>query len=212
MLRGRQSRRTSRLPQRTGFTLLELVVAMAIFSIVLVSTMLALNMTFTVGLRNRRRSEAQEDLSAAMEQITRELRQTDVAHLISPAPSSLNTIDSPGDGGFVLEFTRTLASAGSDEYTVSYGTDDTPDDPAETVAPVGSHPTYQVTTLWNKVGEINPTQSPQALTGQNVTSFTAERPSWSNNVIIITMQSEQLDATGSNVSPLTVMSMVTLRQ
>src|ERR1035437_1751496 len=107
MRTGRRLRRTSRLPRRAGFTLIELVVAMAIFSIVLFSAMLALNMTFSVGLRNRRRSEAQEDISAALEQIARQPRQVNSANLTVPAIASSKSILSAGTGVAILTFTDT---------------------------------------------------------------------------------------------------------
>lgn len=197
MLPGRQSRPISRSRRRAGFTLIELVVAMAIFSIVLFSAMLALNMTFSVGLRNRRRSEAQEDISAALEQIARQLRQAKSVAL--PIPSSSNSIQSPGAGAIILQFTD------SDDKTISYSAA-VPSDPAEVIAPVGEFPNYQLMVKWGATGTSQP------LTGQNVTSFTAERPWWSNNVVIITLQSVQMAATGTKTSPLTVMTMVTLRQ
>jgi len=197
MLPGRQSRPISRSRRRAGFTLIELVVAMAIFSIVLFSAMLALNMTFSVGLRNRRRSEAQEDISAALEQIARQLRQAKSVAL--PIPSSSNSIQSPGAGAIILQFTD------SDDKTISYSAA-VPSDPAEVIAPVGEFPNYQLMVKWGATGTSQP------LTGQNVTSFTAERPPWSNNVVIITLQSVQMAATGTKTSPLTVMTMVTLRQ
>jgi len=197
MLPGRQSRPISRSRRRAGFTLIELVVAMAIFSIVLFSAMLALNMTFSVGLRNRRRSEAQEDISAALEQIARQLRQAKSVAL--PIPSSSNSIQSPGAGAIILQFTD------SDDKTISYSAA-VPSDPAEVIAPVGEFPNYQLMVKWEATGTSQP------LTGQNVTSFTAERPPWSNNVVIITLQSVQMAATGTKTSPLTVMTMVTLRQ
>jgi len=206
MLPGRQSRLISRSRRRAGFTLIELVVAMAIFSIVLFSAMLALNMTFSVGLRNRRRNEAQEDISAALEQIARQLRQAksvDVPALPLPIASrstSISTsIQSPGTGGVILQFTD------SDDKTISYSAA-VPSDPAEVIAPVGEFPNYQLMVKWGATGTSQP------LTGQNVTSFTAERPPWSNNVVIITLQSVQMAATGTKTSPLTVMTMVTLRQ
>lgn len=198
MLPRRQSRHTSGFSPRAGFTLIELVLAMAIFSVVLISAMLALNMTFTVGLRNRRRNEAQQDLSAALEQISRQLRQANAASVAIPSASSWNSIQSPGTGGAILTFTD------SDGYVVTYSAA-VPTDPAEVIPQVGGAANYQ---LMVKSG----TALSQPLTGQNVTSFTAERPSWSNNVVIVTLQSVQMDASGTRTSPLTVMNMVTLRQ
>jgi len=202
MLTGRQSRPTSRLDRRTGFTLIELVVAMAIFSIVLFSAMLALNMTFSVGLRNRRRSEAQEDISAALEQIARQLRQVNSANLTVPAllpiASRSTSIQSPGTGGAILTFTDI------NDNPVSYSAA-VPTDATEIIPAVGGVPNYQIMAT----SGVAPAQP---MTGQNVTSFTVERPSWSNNVVIITLQSQQMNASGTNTSPLTVMSMVTLRQ
>jgi len=198
MLTGRQLRPTSRLDRRTGFTLIELVVAMAIFSIVLFSAMLALNMTFSVGLRNRRRSEAQEDISAALEQIARQLRQVNSANLTVPAAASLNSIQSAGTGGAILTFTDI------NDNVVSYSAA-VPTDSTEIIPAVGGVPNYQLMAT-------SGASAAQAMTGQNVTSFTAERPAWSNNVVIITLQSQQMNASGTKTSPLTVMTMVTLRQ
>jgi len=198
MLTGRQLRPTSRLDRRTGFTLIELVVAMVIFSIVLFSAMLALNMTFSVGLRNRRRSEAQEDISAALEQIVRQLRQVNSANLTVPAVASSKSIQSAGTGGAILTFTDINDNVVSYSATV-------PTDSTEIIPAVGGVPNYQLMAT----SGVAPAQP---MTGQNVTSFTAERPAWSNNVVIITLQSQQINASGTNTSPLTVMSMVTLRQ
>jgi len=198
MLTGRQLRPTSRLPRRAGFTLIELVVAMAIFSIVLFSAMLALNMTFSVGLRNRRRSEAQEDISAALEQIARQLRQVNSANLTVPASASSNSIQSAGTGVAILTFTDI------NDNVVSYSAA-VPTDSTEIIPALGGVPNYQLMAT-------SGVASAQPMTGQNVTSFTAERPAWSNNVVIISLQSEQMDANGTKTSPLTVMSMVTLRQ
>jgi prepilin-type N-terminal cleavage/methylation domain-containing protein len=200
MLTGRQSRPTSRLDRRTGFTLIELVVAMAIFSIVLFSAMLALNMTFSVGLRNRRRSEAQEDISAALEQIARQLRQAksvDVPALL-PIASRSTSIQSAGTGVAILTFTDINGNVVSYSAAV-------PTDAAEIIPAVGGFPNYQLMAT-------SGASAAQAMTGQNVTSFTAERPLWSNNIVIITLQSQQMNASGTKTSPLTVMNMVTLRQ
>jgi prepilin-type N-terminal cleavage/methylation domain-containing protein len=198
MLIGRQSRPTSRPHRRTGFTLIELLVAMAIFSIVLFSAMLALNMTFSVGLRNRRRSEAQEDISAALEQIARQLRQANSANLTVPAVASSKSIQSAGTGVAILTFTDINGNVVSYSAAV-------PTDSMEIIPAVGGVPNYQLMAT----SGVAPAQP---MTGQNVTSFTAERPSWSNNVVIITLQSQQMGASGTKTSPLTVMSMVTLRQ
>jgi type II secretory pathway pseudopilin PulG len=178
--------------------LTELVVAMAIFSIVLFSAMLALNMTFSVGLRNRRRSEAQEDISAALEQIARQLRQVNSANLTVPASASSNSIQSAGTGVAILTFTDI------NDNVVSYSAA-VPTDSTEIIPALGGVPNYQLMAT-------SGVASAQPMTGQNVTSFTAERPAWSNNVVIISLQSEQMDANGTKTSPLTVMSMVTLRQ
>jgi len=198
MRTGRRLRRTSRLPRRAGFTLIELVVAMAIFSIVLFSAMLALNMTFSVGLRNRRRSEAQEDISAALEQIARQLRQVNSTNLTVPLVASSKSIQSAGTGVAILTFTDINGNPVS--YSAAVPTDAT-----EIIPAVGGVPNYQLMAT----SGVAPAQP---MTGQNVTSFTVERPSWSNNVVIITLQSQQMNASGTNTSPLTVMSMVTLRQ
>ena len=198
MRTGRRLRRTSRSPRRAGFTLIELVVAMAIFSIVLFSAMLALNMTFSVGLRNRRRSEAQEDISAALEQIARQLRQVNSTNLMVPAIASSESIQSAGTGGAILTFTDINGNFVS--YSAAVPTDAT-----EIIPAVDGVPNYQVMAT----SGVAPAQP---MTGQNVTSFTAERPAWSNNVVIITLQSQQMDASGAKTSPLTVMTMVTLRQ
>jgi len=177
---------------------------MAIFSIVLFSVTIALNETFTVGLRNRRRGEAQEDMSAALEQISRGLRQaksvTFPVASSSLTASSLTSIASPASGGAILQFTDISGNV------VSYSAAAVPSTSAEYIAPVNGKPNYQIMVTSGSAG------TPQPLTEQNITSFTAERPGWSDNVVIITLQSVQLNATGTRASPLSAMTMVTLRQ
>lgn len=186
------------LRQRPGFTLLELVVAMSIFAVVLLSTMLALNESFMISVHSRRRQEAQQDMSAALEQITRQLRQAQsVAY---PAAGTAAHIDTSASSGSLLRFVD------SNNNQITYGVG-TPTDPAEIVTPAAAGArNYQLTVQWG-AGSAT-----QALTEQNVTSFTVERPAWSNDVVIITLQSVQRDATGMKTSPLCLMSMVTLRQ
>jgi prepilin-type N-terminal cleavage/methylation domain-containing protein len=201
MPQGRQLRHTSARCRNAGFTLIELVVAMAIFSLVLFAATIALNQTFTIGLRNRRRSEAQEDLSGALEQIARQLRQAGT--IVVPARSSTSSITSPGAGGAILEFAQQLADGSI--RTVSYGAA-VPTDPAEVISPVAGIPNYQVMVKWGA------TSTSQPLTGQNVTSFTVERPAWSNNVVIVTLESVQVETSGTKASPLRVTTLVALRQ
>ncbi len=169
---------------------------MGIFVIVLYSATLALNETFTISLRNRRRKEAQQDISAALDQITRELRQAKTVTY----PLTSSAIDTLASSTKILEFTD------SNGHDITYGVG-TPTDSAEVIAPViPGVRNYQLTVQWGAGATA------QALTEQNITAFTAERPTWSSNVVIITIQSTQMDAVGSKASPLCVTSMVTLRQ
>ena len=193
-----QRTRTMLSGRRPGFTLLELVVAMSIFAVVLLSTMLALNESFMISVHGRRRKEAQQDISAALEQVTRQLRQAQ--SITYPTPGSVAHIDTAASACTLLQFVD------SNNVQVTYGVG-TPTDPAEAIAPAAPGVrNYQVTVQWGTSG------TPQGLTEQNVTSFTVERPAWSNNVVIVTLQSVQRDATGMKTSPLCLMSMVTLRQ
>ncbi len=74
MLLPRGSRRTS--VQRDGFTLVELVVAMALTVVIVYVAFGTLSYALGVARRGQDRSEVQADLSAVIDQVTKELRQT----------------------------------------------------------------------------------------------------------------------------------------
>lgn len=67
-------RRTS--IQRKGLTLIELVVAMALTAIIVYIAFGTLTFAFGVARRGQSRSEVQADLSAVIDQVTKELRET----------------------------------------------------------------------------------------------------------------------------------------
>jgi prepilin-type N-terminal cleavage/methylation domain-containing protein len=62
--------------QREGFTLIELVVAMALTAIVIYVAFGTLTYGVAVARRGQNRSEVQADLSAVIDQVTKELRET----------------------------------------------------------------------------------------------------------------------------------------
>lgn len=67
-------RRTS--VQREGFTLVELVVAMALTAVIIYVAFGTLTYGLAVARRGQNRSEVQADLSAVIDQVTKELRET----------------------------------------------------------------------------------------------------------------------------------------
>jgi len=67
-------RRTS--VQREGFTLIELVVAMALTAVIVYVAFGTLSYALGVARRGQSRSEVQADLSAVIDQVTKELRET----------------------------------------------------------------------------------------------------------------------------------------
>ncbi len=64
------------MEERQGFTLIELVVAMAIFFILIYMAFAAFTYILAFSSYNRQRANVQENISAVLDQMTKELRQT----------------------------------------------------------------------------------------------------------------------------------------
>jgi len=249
--------------KREGFTLIELMVAMAITAVIIYVAFGALTYALGVARRGQNRSEVQGDLSAVIDQATKELRETTTqndgvggatCYGVTVPPAATGMVDRVWHLDNILKSTSPPPplSEGQNYLFVDSTdipdkpvllefyiydvdpTDPTPDTPSlplvkhrirygldipATAAlawrywPLSGYEPLQVTyandyyngTSWS-------TRPPQPVTGQVVTDFTVIRPAGSRGAVQLVIEASVQSASGGGVSPIRMVTQVTLRQ
>jgi len=248
---------------RSGFTLLELMVVMAL--IVIVTTMAFSGFRYMTAVMNKAVgvTRARENLSVVMDQLTKELREVTSVTTGTESneggirvnygitlPVTPTTVDTTRGVTDVLSGTKlpgTLASGDRYTFLTSVGapsngivleffTIDTSTTPAKhrirysvTAPTIGSTyaglgqqfwgvSTYEPCEItycnntWNSATSSWSSEAPQPMTDQVVTSFTVTRPSWSPNVLQITLEAQVRGLNGTGYSTVRLIGLVTVRQ
>ena len=255
------------LRSRSGFTLLELMVVMAL--IVIVTTMAFSGFRYMTAVMNKAVgvTRARENLSVVMDQLTKELREvTSVTTgtesneggirvnygvtlptwtsasdssgglgsvISSPAttPASPNTlapiVPALGSGqtytfrantnaqpnGIVLEFFTIDTSVTPAKHRIRYSL--TAPGLAQQFWVASSYEPCEITycnNTWNSATSSWSSETPQPMTDQVVTGFTVTRPSWSPNVLQITIEAQVRGLSGTGYSTVRLIGLVTVRQ
>jgi len=229
------------LKSRNGFTLIELVVAMAILFILIYMGFSAFSFTNTLAKANQNREVVLENISTVLDQMTKELRQTTTVedHVGGDGNYGVTSPSAGTSRGLtdILASTSKVPPLGSDEfYTFDSSKDPilrfyTYDDAGKkhrisyTIAlPTGgginqqywADSRYQPCEILysNETGtNWNDGIHNQPITDQVITNFTVIRPSWSDKgkVIQIVIEAMMKDSSGKPVT-ITRIAQITLRQ
>lgn len=229
------------MEQRKGFTLIELVVALAVLSILIYMAFASFSIASAISTSNQNREAVLEDMSTVLDQLTKELRQT-----VTVGSFAKLGVQYPAAGG-----TRSVTdiSTLSGPY-YSFGANDPGADPGAT-SPTINNPilTFYVlddTGVEHRISyslgvpssggiarqywasqSYEPCQiiysnetygttwtgvTRQPVTGQVITNFTVIRPAWSAKVIQIVLQAMVKNGTGSGATTITRIAQISLRQ
>jgi len=244
---------------RSGFTLIELMVALALLVIVTMMAFSGFRYLTAVMNRTIATTTARENLSVVMDQLTKELREVTTVNDVNNAnhPNLIATNNgSRVDYGVTLPASSdpprgiadvlSVANYGILTSGVTYTFNSTANGAANSIAleffTVDSNTTpakhrirYSVTaptkglaqnfwadthyepcevTYCNNTwtGTTWTTESPQPMTDQVVTGFTITRPSWSPNVIQVTLEAQVRGLSGTGYSTVRLIGLVTVRQ
>jgi prepilin-type N-terminal cleavage/methylation domain-containing protein len=258
----RASSHTKRLLRgvRSGFTLLELMVVVAVLVIV---TMMAFGgFRYLTAVMNKAvaTTGARENLSVVMDQLTKELREvTSVptgtesndgsrANYGVTLPAASTTVDTPRGIADVLTVPANYgALLSGSTYVFRTTVDNLPNGIVLEFFTIDTSPTpkkhrirYSVTApsvsgvykglaqgfwalstyepceityrnnTWN--GSSWSSELPQPMTDQVVTGFTVSRPSWSSNVLQITLEAQVRGLGGTGYNTVRLIGLVTVRQ
>jgi len=261
---------------RSGFTLIELMVATALLLIVTMMAFSGFRYMTAVMNRTIATTTARENLSVVMDQLTKELREVTTVNDVDNAnhpnliatndgsrvdygvtlPTSSTTADTPrGIADVLLSGTKLPGTSllSGDTYTfnattggaansivLEFFTVDSSSPPAKhrirysvTAPKVGLVYTGLGWTFWaveadgtrkyepceitycndTPIGTTSWTNNhPQPMTDQVVTGFTVTRPSWSPNVIQVTLEAQVRGLSGTGYSTVRLIGLVTVRQ
>jgi len=225
------------MKRRKGFTLIELMVAMAILLILIYMSFAAFTYINAFARSSTQRENIQENLSTVLDQVTKELRQT-VNNPAEPDPKGIG-YPSPSETRDILS----ILSGSSPQPPLSTGkyyTFDTSKDPILRfytyddnyvkhritytlgIPSTGIARNYWASQeyepcvilysneTWN--GSVWIGISNQPVTEQVITNFSVIRPAWSGKVVQIVIEAMVKNPMGTSAGKVRLIAQITLRQ